>query len=251
MHPPRSSKTFGMYCCDEVLSPIVRSGIKRSDFIFDIYRSDSLKKGERIRRGSNDNRFSVRKKTSIPRNFIAFLGNDSNKTELFYLIADVITEGENQHMTIVGTRGIGVVSNKEINKYNISPCTQEDADTRIFIHVRELLNRFPRIKVVIVDSGVVITALFVFFKLQREKEIDELWIEFGVGKFKRWIPIHRYTEALRENVCNALPFFHAFTGSDTTSQFAGRWGGGGEDSLENMARSTRYDRYVHKTVIID
>ena len=73
-----------------------------------------------------------------------------------------------------------------------------------------------------IDSDVVIIALFVFFKLQREKEIDELWIEFGVGKFKRWIPIHRYAEALRENVCIALPFFNAFTGSDTTSQFAGR-----------------------------
>ena len=56
-----ATKIFGMYCYDEVLSPIVRSGIKRSDYIFDIYRSDSLKKGERIRRGCNDNRFSVRK----------------------------------------------------------------------------------------------------------------------------------------------------------------------------------------------
>ena len=64
----------------------------------------------------------------------------------------------------------------------------------------------PRIKVVTVDSGVVIIALFVFFKLQREKELDELWIEFGVGKFKRWIPIHRYAEALGENV--PFPCFH-------------------------------------------
>ena len=111
----------------------------------------------------------------------------------------------------MGTKGIEVVSNKEINKYNISPCTQEEADIRIFIHVRELLNQFPGRKVVTVDSGVVIIALFVFFKLQRGKEIDELWIEFGVGK---WIPKHRYAEALGENVCNALPFFQAFTGSD-------------------------------------
>ena len=66
-------------------------------------------------------------------------------------------------MTIVGTKGTEVVSNKEINKYNISPCTQQEADTRIFIHVRELLNQFPRIKVVTVDSDVVIIALFVFF----------------------------------------------------------------------------------------
>ena len=125
-------------------------------------------------------------------------------------------------MTIAGTKSIEAVSNKEINKYNISPCTQEEADTRIFIHIRELLNQFPRIKVVTIDSDVVIIALFVFFKLQREKNIDELWIEFGVGKIKRWIPKHRYAEALGENICNALPFFHAFIGSHTTSQFAGR-----------------------------
>ena len=98
-----------------------------------------------------------------------------------------------------------------------------------------------------VHSGVVIIALFVFFKLQREKEIDELWIEFGLGKFKRWIPINRYAEALRENVCNALPFFLAFSGQTQLHNLLE----GGEDSLENMASSTRYDRYVHKIVIID
>ena len=32
----------------------------------------------------------------VSRNLIAFLGNDSNKTELFYLIADVISEGGNE-----------------------------------------------------------------------------------------------------------------------------------------------------------
>ena len=31
--------------------------------------------------------------------------------------------------------------------------------------------------------------------------------------------------SLGENVCNALPFSHAITGSNTTSQFAGRGGG--------------------------
>ena len=75
---------------------------------------------------------------------------------------------ENQHMTIVGTKGIEVVSNKEFNKYNISPCTQEEADTCISIHVRELLNQFPRIKVVTVDSDVIIIALFVFCREKRK-----------------------------------------------------------------------------------
>ena len=55
-----------------------------------------------------------------------------------------------------------------------------------------------------------------------QKELQELWIEFGVGRDKKWIPIHSYAEVLGEDTCMALPFFHAFTGSDTTSQFAGR-----------------------------
>ena len=52
---------------------------------------------------------------------------------------------------------------------NISPCTQEEADTRIFIHVRELLNQFPRIKVVTEDSDVVIIALYCFDRFWRWK----------------------------------------------------------------------------------
>ena len=61
----------------------------------------------------------------------------------------------------------------------------------------------------------------VFSNLQRNLHLQELWVEFGNGKDKRWIPIHTYEEILGER-CMALPFFHAFTGSDTTSQFADR-----------------------------
>ena len=119
---------------------------------------------------------------------------------------------------MVSTKGEEVVSNKQLSHENISPCKQEEADTRIFIHVKDIqedqschcgLGRdsYP-------SCGV--------FTLKREKQLQELWIEFGVGKDKKWIPIHRYAEVLGQNVCMALPFFHAFTGSDTTSPSAGR-----------------------------
>ena len=49
-----------------------------------------------------------------------------------------------------------------------------------------------------------------------------LWIEFGTGKDRRWLPIHDYANALEERVCSGLLFWYAFTGCDTASSFCGR-----------------------------
>ena len=88
-----------------------------------------------------------------------------------------------------------------------------------------------------VDSDVVVIGC-VFFTLRRQKELQELWIEFGVGRDKKWIPIHSYAEVFGEDTCMVLPFFLAFTGFDTTSQFAGR------------AKETAWQTWqsVHKTL---
>ena len=223
MHPPRSSKTFEDYCCQEILASIARFNIKRVDFVFDVYLADSLKREERKRRG-NEICFAVRRDTAIPKNFAAFLCNDRNKTQLFELISNLVCNDKERRLTIVSTKGETVISNKAVAFEELSPCNQEEADTRIFIHAKDLTNQFQKIKVVTVDSDVVVIALYVFFTLRRQKELQELWIEFGVGRDKKWIHIHihSYAEVLGEDTCMALTFFHAFTGSDTTSQFAGR-----------------------------
>ena len=45
----------------------------------------------------------------------------------------------------------------------------------------------------------------------------KLWIGFGPGKHYKDIPIHNVCEGLGAQRCEALPFLHAFTGSDNTS----------------------------------
>ena len=60
-----------------------------------------------------------------------------------------------------------------------------------------------RITIITVDTDVVVIALYIFFSL----DTDELWIEFGVGANKKWIPIHLYAQKLGEKVCCALPFW--------------------------------------------
>lgn len=64
----------------------------------------------------------------------------------------------------------------------------------------------------------VVIALYAFWFLN----IEQLWIEFGQGKDQRWYPIHKYAMALGEEICMGIPFWYAFSGCDTVSQFGGR-----------------------------
>ena len=45
-----------------------------------------------------------------------------------------------------------------------------------------------KVMVTTVDSDVVVIALHHFFSL----DIEELWIDFGVGIHRRYLPIHEY-----------------------------------------------------------
>ena len=191
-----TTKAIGDYCCEEVLIPIINSTLKLIDLVFDVYREDSLKRDVRMRRGNEVCRFSVRKETPVPKNCKSFLHNEGNKTELFHLIADLIHEKNNCEITIVGTKDTKIITNKNVDHGELSPCNKEEADTRMFLHVKDQAWEYKKIKVVSVDSDVVIIALFVFFSLKRQKQLQELWVEFGSGKDKKCSPIHTYAEIL-------------------------------------------------------
>ena len=68
-----------------------------------------------------------------------------------------------------------------------------------------------------VDTDFVVTAIAHFL----DQEIDELWVEFGAGKKKRWLLFHVYAQHLGKQKCLALLFSCAFTGCDTVSSFSG------------------------------
>ena len=53
-------------------------------------------------------------------------------------------------------------------------------------------------------------------------ENTQLWIAFGTGKHLRYIPAHEIATSLGAEKAQALPMFHAFTGCDTVSSFAGK-----------------------------
>ena len=69
-----------------------------------------------------------------------------------------------------------------------------------------------------VDTDVVVLSVASFSKIAP----DELWVAFGVKSSFRYIAIHEMVATMTPTQCLTLPVFHAFTGCDTVSAFAGR-----------------------------
>ena len=69
-----------------------------------------------------------------------------------------------------------------------------------------------------VDTDVVVLAVAMFRKIKPE----EMWIALGSGANLRYIGVHEIANKLDSSTCAALPMFHALTGCNTVSAFAGR-----------------------------
>ena len=135
------------------------------------------------------------------------------------MISDSISSMTSNTTEILCTKRSHVISNTRSLTDNLQPCSQEEADTRLLLHVRDIASSgLRKIMIIASDTDVVVIALYIFHSLF----IEELWIEFGAGKHRRWLPIHRYAALLGEEICRALPLWYALTGCDTVSSFAGR-----------------------------
>ena len=102
-------------------------------------------------------------------------------------------------------------------------CHQEEADTRLCVHVLDALEKGARnILVTTVDTDVVVLLASMYFQLSNTFSDLQIWVGFGTGNHFRYYDINSISQSLGEQASHALPFFHAFTGCDTTSQFLGK-----------------------------
>ena len=114
-----------------------------------------------------------------------------------------------------------VLSNKGIDTDSLSPCDHEEGDTKIFVHLKHaVIEGHKKAFIRTVDTDIVVIAISVFNRLQ-VFGLEELWVGFGTGRHRRDIPIHQVCQELGPDKCLALPFFHAFSGSDFTAFFRG------------------------------
>ena len=218
---PGAARTFDDYAT-QIFIPYIRSqlyGVKRIDVVWDRYESASLKCLTRIKRGSGVRR-QVTSSAPVPRNWHDFLRSDDNKTGLFSFLAQKLSETElplSKHVIVTLDTDV-LSSDTNYNTSGLSPCTHEEADTRILLHVADCVRAgHERVIVRTVDTDVVVLCI----AFQQKTSCKELWVAFGTGKHFRYIPAHEIAAALGPDRACGLPTFHAFTGCDTVSAFVG------------------------------
>ena len=187
MLSPREGKTFSDYA-NKILLPFIEAHLRtanRLDVVCDRYFPNSLTNTTREKRGSGVRR-KVTSNGPLPVNWSTFLRCSENKLELLSFLTAELTHRIKNNILVMADCG-NVYSNGVLDLNNLIPCDIEEADERIFLHVKHIAQEYHKILIKTVDSDVVV-ALSVF---HRVLGISELWVEFGTGKNIRYIPIHQ------------------------------------------------------------
>lgn len=220
MLKPGTVKTFGEYA-KEVFIPFVLSQYKsatRLDLLWDRYLPESLKSMTREKHGKGVRR-RVGTSVAVPGQWQNFLCVDENKTELFsFLPNEIINSVEDQSKELVVTLETEVLTTPpRMNLESLAPCSQEEADGRMLLHGADAVQRgHDRILIGTVDTDVVVLAV-----TATQRFSVNIWLAFGTGKSLQFLPAHDIATALGLDKSKVLPMFHALTGCETVSAFAG------------------------------
>ena len=104
--------------------------------------------------------------------------DSSNKAELFQFIAEKVTRNRTDHKMVLATQGENVIFSSTIDIDRFSPCNHEEANTRMFLHLKDFsATEHRKVSLKTVDTDVVVIATSLFHKL----DLEELGIEFGTG----------------------------------------------------------------------
>ena len=143
------------------------------------------------------------------------------KTELFCFLAQNLQNlslGESKQLYSTSLNTVLSSPQRPEDPF-FSPCTHEEADTHIILHVAHYAKENHRAMTIrTVDTDVLVLAVSFFSKLG----LDEIYVALGIGKSFKFISCHEIVPSLGYMNCQALPVFHSLTGSDTTSSFSGK-----------------------------
>ncbi|CAH3182060.1 unnamed protein product [Porites lobata] len=165
MLKPGTAQTFEDYF-NYVFAPYIArqlETVQRVDVVWDVYHEDSLKRCTREKRG-----YGRRRKMEI-----------ANGKEIYATHGETVMTSSNR---------------TEMN--SLSPCSHEEADTRLMVHALDAsLKGHRRVKIRTNDTDVVVLAISVANTLPA----DEMWITFGLGKHVYNLAAHSIATSLGQD----------------------------------------------------
>lgn len=173
-------KTFGEYSLklQQYFSQFT-SKFQRVDVVWDVYEQDSTKGDAREKRGTGRVQ-RVDSNLNVPRNWSNFLKVNENEMQLFHLIAHDIVKISSPDCLIVTNIEEKVLVSKNYDDSRIAPCNHKEADSRIFVHVRDaVITGHTKVVIRLVDSDVVVLAVAFFAQTE---QIQELYVAYGTKK---------------------------------------------------------------------
>lgn len=185
--------------------------LHRLDIVWDVYNPNSLKGATREKMGKRL-RSRIYLSLKVLTNWQSFLCVSENKTELFHVLAKKIQAlfSKVKRFTALDQVLLSPVRPKNL----IEPCSREETDTRIVLHLVDVAHEEHKnimVRTLDIDVGVFIVS----------NVHNILWISFGTGKLQRYIRSHEIAARLDPSKGTSLVMFHSFNGSDTTTFFAG------------------------------
>ena len=126
-----------------------------------------------------------------PKEWASFLEIDENKIELFRFLSSNLIASAPEDRTVLCAFDDTVSCNTCFDLSEINPCSQEEADTKIFLHIFNMASKqgIKKVKIRTVDTDVVVLAVSTFHRLC----IDHLWIDFGTGKNQKTVCDSQYS----------------------------------------------------------
>ena len=219
---PDPGMTFKDYAANKFIPRISKllSNVKRIDIVFDVYLENFFKITAHLHRGQGS-RKCVRDNYKVPFNWKSFLCHSENKNELFSFLSDYGHENfKSANKTVVFTLGSVFLCTPEQDTSSLEPCNHEEADTRIFLYMKDGLDRqvLHRVLIYTVDTDVIVLAVSAVAKLNNLN----LSIAFGTGTHFRYLNVKNLANSISHYKADVLPMFHAITGCDTIFFFAGK-----------------------------
>ena len=162
---PGACGTFEEYS-QQMFLPYITSQLEtvnRVDIVCDRYLTSSLKPStmDHRRRSGTVQRQRVIGGIPIPANWEAFLRSNANKDELLCYLSECVQACETDRKVIISTKDETIVSTQNDMNYveYIQPCSHEEADTRILLHVAHCAQGIRKVVIRTVDTNVVSLAI--------------------------------------------------------------------------------------------